>query len=157
MTQLSKKLFALLMAAVMLLAVLPAATAEGEAVYRTLYSGEIGTLNYLTTGTTNEFTVSANIIDTLVERDEYGQIKPALAESWTLSNDDLTWTFTLRDGITWVTAAGEYYADVTAQDFVTAAQYVLDAKNDASNAWILSDYLAGAEDYYSSTELPDEG
>ena len=69
MTQLTKKSLALLLAAVMLLAVLPVATAEDEAVYRTLYSGEIGTLNYLTTGTTNEFTVSANIIDTLVERD----------------------------------------------------------------------------------------
>ena len=157
MTQLTKKSLALLLAAVMLLAVLPVATAEDEAVYRTLYSGEIGTLNYLTTGTTNEFTVSANIIDTLVERDQYGQIRPALAESWKLSDDDLTWTFTLRDGITWVTAAGEYYADVTAQDFVTAAQYVLDAKNDASNAWILSDYLAGADAYYNSTSADYAG
>ena len=52
---------------------------------------------------------------------------------------------------------GEYYADVTAQDFLTAAKYVLDAKNDASNAWILSDYLEGADAYYSSTEVPEEG
>ncbi len=148
----SKRMAAFLLAAVLLLAALPMAAAEDEAVYRTLYSGEIGTLNYLTTGTTNEFTVSANIIDTLVERDQYGRIQPALAKEWKLSEDDLTWTFTLRDGITWVTADGEYYADVTAYDFVTAAQYVLDAKNDASNAWILSDYLAGAEAYYNSTE-----
>ena len=147
----AKKSLCLILSLMMLLCALPAATAEDEAVYRTLYSGEIGTLNYLTTGTTNEFTVSANIIDTLVERDQYGNVVPALAESWTLSDDELTWTFKLRDGITWVTAAGEYYADVTAYDFVTAAQYVLDAKNDASNAWILSDYLAGAEAYYEST------
>ena len=141
----------------MLMCTLPAAAAEDEAVYRTLYSGEIGTLNYLTTGTTNEFEVSANIIDTLVERDPYGNVVPALAESWKLSDDDLTWTFTLRDGITWVTASGEYYADVTADDFVTAAKYVLDAKNDASNAWILSDYLAGAEAYYESTKTDYAG
>ena len=147
----AKKSLCLILSLMLLVCALPAATAEDEAVYRTLYSGEIGTLNYLTTGTTNEFTVSANIIDTLVERDQYGNVVPALAESWTLSDDELTWTFKLRDGITWVTAAGEYYADVTAYDFVTAAQYVLDAKNDASNAWILSDYLAGAEAYYEST------
>ena len=55
----SKRLAAFLLAAVLLLAALPMAAAEDEAVYRTLYSGEIGTLNYLTTGTTNEFTVSA--------------------------------------------------------------------------------------------------
>ena len=147
----AKKSLCLILSLMLLVCTLPAATAEDEAVYRTLYSGEIGTLNYLTTGTTNEFTVSANIIDTLVERDQYGNVVPALAESWTLSDDELTWTFKLRDGITWVTAAGEYYADVTAYDFATAAQYVLDAKNDASNAWILSDYLAGAEAYYEST------
>ena len=152
-----KKTMALLLSLLLLLGALPAFAEADEAVYRTLYSGEIGTLNYLTTGTTNEFTVSANIIDTLVERDKYGNIVPCLAESWELSDDGLTWTFHLRDGPTWVTADGEYYADVTAYDFETAAQYVLDAKNDASNAWILSDYLAGAEDYYSSTELPDEG
>ncbi|MBO4884149.1 MAG: peptide ABC transporter substrate-binding protein [Clostridia bacterium] len=152
-----KKMVALLLSLLLALGAVPAFAEADEAVYRTLYSGEIGTLNYLTTGTTNEFTVSANIIDTLVERDCYGNIVPCLAESWELSDDGLTWTFHLRDGATWVTADGEYYADVTAYDFETAAQYVLDAKNDASNAWILSDYLAGAEDYYSSTELPDEG
>ena len=152
-----KKLMALMLCLTLALGMIPALAESEDAVYRTLYSGEIGTLNYLTTGTTNEFTVSANIIDTLVERDAYGNIVPALAESWVLSDDGLTWTFTLRDGITWVTSAGEYYADVTAYDFVTAAQYVLDAKNDASNAWILSDYLLGAEAYYESTEIPDEG
>ena len=48
-------------------------------------------------------------------------------------------------------------ADVTAQDFVTAAEYVLNAQNDASNAWILSDYLAGADAYYESTSSDYEG
>ena len=100
------KILSLTLSLMLLACAWPSAAAENEAVYRTLYSGEIGTLNYLTTGTTNEFTVSANIIDTLVERDPYGNVVPALAESWKLSDDDLTWTFTLRDGITWVTANG---------------------------------------------------
>jgi len=152
-----KKMAALLLSLVLALSVFPALASADEAVYRTLYSGEIGSLNYLTTATTNEFTVSANIIDTLVERDSFGNIVPCLAESWELSDDGLTWTFHLRKGATWVTASGEYYADVTAYDFETAARYVLDARNDASNAWILSDYLAGAEAYYESTELPGEG
>ena len=79
------------------------ALAEADSsVYRTLYSGEIGSLNYLTTATTNEFTVSANIVDTLVERDCYGNIVPCLAESWEPSEDGRTWTFHLRQGATWV-------------------------------------------------------
>lgn len=151
-----KKWISLLLCLAMVMG-LSAALAEEPAVYRTLYSGEVTSLNYLTTGTANEFAVAANIIDTLVERDPYGNIVPCLAESWEQSEDGLTWTFHIRKGATWVDQNGEYYADVTAYDFVTAAQYVLDAKNDASNAWILSDYLAGAEAYYDSTQAPDEG
>ncbi|MBR4235821.1 MAG: peptide ABC transporter substrate-binding protein [Clostridia bacterium] len=132
-------------------------SAEEEVVYRSLYSGEIGTLNYLTTATTNEFTVSANVIDTLIEHDKYGQLVPCLAESWELSEDGLTWTFHLRKDATWVTASGEYYANVTAEDFVTAAKYILNGANASSTAWILTDYILGAEEYFDSTTPPDEG
>ena len=46
-----KKTLALLLSALMLLMAVPAfAESADDAVYRTLYSGEIGTLNYLTTG-----------------------------------------------------------------------------------------------------------
>ncbi|MBR3741084.1 MAG: peptide ABC transporter substrate-binding protein [Clostridia bacterium] len=151
-----KKIVSLLLCLALLIS-LTGAVAEEEATYTTLYSGEVTSLNYLTTGTTNEFSVAANIIDTLVERDAYGNIVPCLAETWEQSEDGLTWTFHIRKGSTWVDQNGAYYADVTADDFVTAAKYVLDAKNDASNAWILTDYLEGAEAYYESTEIPGEG
>lgn len=151
-----KKIVSLLLCLALLIG-MTGAVAEDGATYTTLYSGEVTSLNYLTTGTTNEFSVAANIIDTLVERDAYGNIVPCLAESWEQSEDGLTWIFHLRKGATWVDQNGAYYAGVTADDFVTAAQYVLDAKNDASNAWILTDYLEGAEAYYESTELPGEG
>ena len=152
-----KKIAALLMSVLLVLSAVPV-FAEGEdSVYRSLYSGEIGTLNYLTTSSENEYSVAANIVDTLVEHDTYGQIVPCLAESWEQSEDGLTWTFHLRDGATWVTADGAYYADVTAEDFVTAAKYVLNAQNASSTAWILTDYIAGAQEYFDSTSTPDEG
>lgn len=152
-----KKIAALLMSILLVLSALPV-FAEGEdSVYRSLYSGEIGTLNYLTTSSENEYSVAANIVDTLVEHDAYGQIVPCLAESWEQSEDGLTWTFHLRDGATWVTADGKYYADVTAEDFVTAAKYILNAQNASSTAWILTDYLVGAQEYFDSTSTPDEG
>ena len=102
--------------------------------YRTLYSGEITSLNYLTTATANEFALAANVIDTLVEYDKYGQVKPSLALSWEYDADKLTYTFKLRENATWVTADGKKYADVTANDFVAAAKYILDAKNASSTA-----------------------
>ena len=152
-----KKIAALLMSVLLVLSAVPV-FAEGEdSVYRSLYSGEIGTLNYLTTSSENEYSVAANIVDTLVEHDTYGQIVPCLAESWEQSEDGLTWTFHLRDGATWVTADGAYYADVTAEDFVTAAKYILNAQNASSTAWILTDYIAGAQEYFDSTSTPDEG
>lgn len=152
-----KKVLLFVLCLALALSCLCAASAEGETVYRTLYSGEISTLNYLVTATANEFTVSANVIDTLVEHDPYGQLVPCLAERWEQSEDGLTWTFYLRQNATWVTNKGEYYADVTAEDFVTAAKYILNGKNASSTAWILTDYLVGAEEYFDSTTPAEDG
>lgn len=41
------------------------------------------------------------IFDGLVRYDETGQVIPALAETWSISEDGLSITFTLRDGLTW--------------------------------------------------------
>ena len=46
------------------------------------------------------FEVLENIFDTLVEPAENLQMRPALAESWEVSDDELTWTFRLRPGVT---------------------------------------------------------
>ena len=154
-----KRMMALALALFMLMTmcVIPA-SAEESATYRTLYSGELGSLNYLTTATTAEFTVAANIIDTLVEHDAYGNIVPCLAETWDNTKDDgRTWTFTLRQGVQWVDHNGEVYAELTAEDFVTAAKYILNAQNASCTAWILTDYIEGAEEYFDSTSTPDEG
>ena len=42
--------------------------------------------------------------------------------------DGLTWTFHLREGVKWYDYTGKEVAPVTAQDFVDAAIYALDAK-----------------------------
>ena len=133
------------------------AVAEEASAYRTLYSGEITSLNYLTTATTNEFALAANVIDTLVEYDKYGQVQPSLAESWEYDPANLTYTFKIREGAKWVKADGSVYADVTANDFVTAAKYILDANNASSTANIFYSVIAGAEAYYLGTSTPEEG
>ena len=147
---------ALCLAIMLSMCVMPAMAEEASA-YRTLYSGEITSLNYLTTATANEFALAANVIDTLVEYDKYGQIQPSLAESWEYNEETLTYTFKLRQDATWVNANGEFYANVTAHDFVSAAQYILDAANASSTANIFYSVIAGAEDYYLGTSTPEEG
>lgn len=150
-----KRTLTLLMIIAMLLSVTPVFTED--AVYRTLYSGEVSSLNYLTTTTASEFAVAANVIDTLVEYDYLGQIQPSLAESWEVSEDGLVWTFKLRQGAKWIDGNAEVVAEVTAHDFVTAAQYILNAQNASATANILYSVVDGAEAYFLGTATPEEG
>jgi len=153
-----RKLLVLMLCVAMILGATPV-MAEGEASYRYLYSGEVTTLNYLITATTNEFALSANVIDTLVEYDKFGQVQPSLAKSWEVSEDELIWTFHLRDDIVWVDGNGEYVADVVANDFVASAKYVLDASNASSSVDVMTDFsgIVGVAAYYEGTCEPEEG
>ena len=62
-----------------------------------------------------------NLYAGLVRKDPSGEIVPALCESWTVSPDGLTYTFTLPEGLTYTAAKGAAtdYA-ITAEDFVFA-------------------------------------
>lgn len=154
-----KRMLAIVLSLALMLSVLavPAMADEEVVAYRTLYSGEISSLNYLTTATASEFAVAANVIDTLVEYNKYGEIQPSLAMSWTYDAESLTYTFKLREDATWVRADGTVYASVTANDFVAAAKYILDAQNASSTANIFYSVIAGAEEYYLGTTTPEEG
>lgn len=118
------------------------------AVYTMLYSSEVTTLNYLTSSTIVDQNPAANCIDTLVEYDNKGQIKPGLATEWTYDEATKTWTFKLRDA-KWVDASGTEVADVTAQDFVDAMKYELTPEYESSNVQNLFGVIANAEKYYN--------
>ena len=110
-------------------------TAAEGGVYRELYASEVSTLNYLITGNTNDFQICANVVDCLVEYDSYGVIQPALAESWEHNEDNTVWTFHIRQGVKWVDSTGAEVADVTANDWVSAAQYANNAANDSATQY----------------------
>ena len=55
------------------------------------------------------------VYDTLFAMDEKGEIKPQMVEKYDVSADKLTYTFTLRDGLTWHDGAA-----VTADDCVAS-------------------------------------
>ncbi|WP_049945745.1 peptide ABC transporter substrate-binding protein [Butyrivibrio sp. LC3010] len=122
-------------------------------VFRTLYSSEVQDLHYLRTISAVDTAITANIVDALVDYDSKGNIIPGLAKSWE-SNDDATeWTFHLRNGIKWVDCEGEYYADVVADDFVTAAEYVNNAANgcDCQYMYSTGSVVLNAQEYYDYT------
>lgn len=106
---------------------------DGEQ-FRALYSSDVSTLNYLNTTSTGDMEIPANTEEWLIQYDAVGNIKPALAESWTTSEDGLTWTFKIRDDAKWYDRKGKEVGDVTAQDFVNAAEYAL--KFDAAASYM---------------------
>jgi len=60
------------------------------------------TLNPIVSVEGSSDVVLAPMFDTLVEENYLtGEIEPGLAESWTVSPDRRTWTFTLREGVRW--------------------------------------------------------
>ena len=122
-----------------------------EQVYRSLYSSEVTTMNYLVSGTTYELVVGANTIDSLVENDTYGNILPCGAESWEVSEDGLTWTFHLRAGQYWYDADGNQKDPVTANDYVAAARYVCDSAMDCSNSYLMKGWIVNAEEMLNYT------
>lgn len=152
-----KRLLAVLLGVFMLLSTVAPTALAADTTFTQLYSGEVTTLNYLITGTTNEFRLAANFIDTLVEYDRFGEIQPSLAESWEVSQDGLTWTFHLREGVKWVNGSGEAVADLVANDFVAAAKYLLNAQNASSTANIVYEIVEGAQAYFDGTATPEEG
>lgn len=69
------------------------------------------------------FQVLENVFDTLVEPDENLEMRPALAESWDVSPDQRTWTFHLRDGVTFHDGS-----PFTADDVVYSYRRIIDEK-----------------------------
>ncbi|MGV9795926.1 ABC transporter substrate-binding protein [Gordonia sp. NPDC003422] len=87
------------------------------------------------------FQVLENVFDTLVEPDEHLVMRPALAESWTVSADNRVWTFTLRPGLRFHN--GDPCA---AADVVYSYRRIID--EELSNAWKLEaiDQIVAVDD-----------
>jgi peptide/nickel transport system substrate-binding protein len=76
------------------------------------------------------FQVLENVYDTLVQPGPDLQMEPALAESWDISADNLTWTFTLRDGVTFHNGRS-----LTADDVVYSYGRIMDPDVGAANSF----------------------
>lgn len=77
-------------------------------------------------------TVDEYITEGLMKYDENGELVPGLAESYEVSEDGLTWTFHLRDGILW--SNGD---PITAQDFFDGWERALNPKVASNYSYML--------------------
>lgn len=77
----------------------------------------------------------------LLTVDESGNLAPGQAETWETSEDGLTWTFHLRDGLKWSDGS-----DLTANDFEYSWKRVCDPMVAAPYAETVLSMVAGYED-----------
>ena len=122
--------------------------------YSTVYTAEIDTLNYLKTSNSDSIALFYSILDGLVEFDQYGEMIPCIASDWEVSDDELTYTFHLRDDVKWYDWKGNEIRNVKAQDFVDGIRWILNPDNASSNSKTVYDVINNAESYYNG-EITD--
>lgn len=137
-----KKFLCALLALCMVLS-LACAMAAQEITY-SLYSEPDGIDPSVTNNSFASY-VLANCFEGLVTYDTTdGSLIMGEAEGYTVSDDGLVYTFTLRDGLKWSDGS-----EHTAEDYVYAIQRILDPATAAKYVNLVTDYVAGAAEYYA--------
>ncbi len=104
--------------------------AGGGAVLIAAQGAEPDRLDPHLTSAFASFQILENIYDTLVQPGDDLSMEPALAESWEISDDNLTWTFKMRPGVTWHNGR-----PFTAADVEYSYNRILDPDFGAANAF----------------------
>ena len=140
-----KRLTSLALALLLVLALTaPAALAEKDNWLHLFLTDNPETLDVQLT--TDSYTIPLNCFDRLVETDTVdgvAQIVPGLADSWDVSEDGLTYTFHLHEGVTFHN--GDAF---TADDVVYTVNRMMDPATLAKNTDIYYGIVAGAADFY---------
>ena len=92
----------------------------------------ISTLNPYLFVNSFEFDSLSNCFDSLFKIDEYGNCIPDLVDSYILSEDELTYTFKLRDNINFIDSNGNIYSKIDSDSFIYGFNHLLDTNYQAS-------------------------
>lgn len=107
--------------------------------------GDPTTWDVLSTSRQADTRALVHTYDGLMEYDGEGTQQPALATSYEVSDDGLTYTFHIREGVKWVDSQGREVGDVTADDFVAGMQHMMDAMGGLE--YLVQDVIVGADAY----------
>ncbi|MCL1872752.1 MAG: peptide ABC transporter substrate-binding protein [Clostridiales bacterium] len=80
-----------------------------------------------------------------------GEIKPGVAESWEIADDNMTMTFHLRQDACWSDGS-----PLIADDFVYGFRRLVDPENNASYRWVAAEIVNGEEIAYGDGSIPVE-
>ena len=113
---------------------------------------EISTLDISKVTDTYSSIAIGNSGSNLLRVDKDGKLQPDLAKSVDVSEDGLTYTATLRDGLKWSDGS-----DLTAEDFVYTWQRIVDPKTASEYSYLVSDaHVLNADEVISGTKGLDE-
>ncbi len=118
--------------AVLLLLLFGATSADADGIWRRGETMEPGSLDPHKASTVTEQRVLDELYEGLVVYDGEGKLRPGVAQSWEVSDDQLVYTFHLRPDARWSDGS-----PVTADDFAFALRRLMDPKTGAQYASIL--------------------
>ncbi|WP_105615689.1 peptide ABC transporter substrate-binding protein [Vallitalea okinawensis] len=116
-------------------------TSGGNKVLRIVSGGEPGSLHPSLAQGTHESIILDHIFEGLMRRDENGNLVEGVAESYAVSEDKLTYTFTIRKDAKW--SNGD---SVTAEDFEYAWKHALNPLTASDYSYQLY-YMVGATEF----------
>lgn len=123
----------------------------GKKVFNMYEGADIPDLNSTTTTDAASFSVLVNCMEGLYRLDENEEPVPAMASDVKVSDDKLTYTFTLRDGVKW--SNGD---PVTSEDFKYAWTRAIDPETAGQYAFIISDFIQGGPEFASGDGSADD-
>lgn len=116
------------------------------------YASDPVTWDGLATSRSADTDAIINTYDGLMEYDVEGTLQPALAESYEVSDDGLTYTFHLRKDVKWTDSQGREVDTVKADDFVAGMQHMCDAQGGLE--YLVQGVIKNASQYISG-EITD--
>lgn len=124
---------------------------SGSQVLSVYANAEIKTLVQWAASDSQSAMVNNNAFEGLLRLDEKNEAQPALAESYDVSDDKLTYTFHLRDGLVWSNGT-----PLTAEDFVFS--WLKQMSTEATNGYsfIMTDYIVNGAEYNEGTVKGEE-
>lgn len=123
--------------------------------YNRAYSGDNTTWDTLADNRTSTSDVLVYTLSNLLEYDVENTLRPAMAESYEVSPDGLTYTFHIRQGNVWVDNQGRELGPVTADDWVAGMQHALD--NPGNLEYLVDGVIVGVTEYLNGGSFDDVG
>ncbi|WP_040205685.1 peptide ABC transporter substrate-binding protein [Neobacillus jeddahensis] len=123
---------------------------KAENVLNLSLDNDIPDLNQVKTTDTISFSVLNNVMEGLYRINQDNEPEPAMAKSYDVSEDGLTYTFHLRDNVKW--SDGN---PVTANDFKYSWLRAMNPDTAGSYSFILADYIKGGAKFAAGETAAD--